>query len=126
MTKGSMPHKLLMDAAKKEFGDRLKIQKHPFVTSVYLDEVKRGRGFFWIYTKITKKGYRVQFQKVKEVLEMVETKGYGGYPMKYLRNNKQIDEFVNLFKLVDLNYENRYKISKTKNSHKDLSKFLDD
>lgn len=104
------PRERLIQKAKDHFRDRLHEVDHPTVTTYYLDEVKRGRGFFWMYKRLTNKGYRVQFQKVNKTLTMVNgKKGYGGYPLKYLRNKGDIDSFMSILAYTATHFDERYR-----------------
>ena len=117
--------KELIKEAKKLFGEDLVIKDHLSLTSFYYEEEKRGCGFFWVYKKLTNKGYRVQFQKVIQTYDRTKKIGYGGYPMKYLRNMSNIQDFLKILKITRNNFTNRFsKIKKMNNSRK-LHEFIE-
>ncbi len=118
------PRKRLIAEAKNVYGDRLVVKEHLFLTTFYLDEAKRGNGFFWVYKRLSNRGYRVQFQKVEEVLRRTKIKGFGGYPMKYLRNLKEINEFLFLLNITERFFDNRIKNNRKKVKSKRLSFYL--
>ena len=99
----------LIEAAENSFGERLVRKRNKSMESFYLDDLKKGRGLFWVdFKKSGKKGFRVHFQKIKRTCDDIHERGYGRYPLIFLNSTSQIPEIIQKFKYIVSHFNDRY------------------
>ncbi len=85
----------LIEAVQARYGEKLVVKKKESMDGYYVDQVKTGRGVFWIdHKKSAGKGYRVHLQKIKPICDAVKERGYGGYPVVYLSRPSDLADIL--------------------------------
>jgi len=98
----------LIKATAEKFGTRLVKKRDKSMESFYLDEIRRGKGFFWVdFKKSGNKGFRVHFQKIRCICNDIRERGYGGYPMIYLNSSTQIPDIIQKLESIIYHFDDR-------------------
>lgn len=104
-----MVREMLIKDAENSFGERLVRKRNKSMESFYLDDLKKGRGFFWVdFKKSGNKGFRVHFQKIKRICNDIHERGYGRYPLVYLNSASQIPEIIQKLEYIVFHFNDRY------------------
>ncbi len=98
----------LIEEAENILSERLVRKRNKTMESFYLDDLKRGRGLFWVdFKKSGNRGFRVHFQKIKRICQDIPEKGYGGYPVIYLNSSSQIPDIIQKLEYIISHFNDR-------------------